>query len=223
MTKAVAIVSGGIDSCTLLYDLANHRFEIHALTFVYGQKHSKEIEAAKRITSNLEIDHKIIDISAVKEIINSSSLINSTLTIPEVPETVEHYDTLQSTIVPNRNSIFLSLAIAYAVNIGANHVYYGAHASDRGVYPDCRREFVDAFAHAERLATDNFELEVEAPFVNNKKSDIVRLGSKLGVPFGITWSCYQGGNTHCGTCSSCRERKRAFVEAGVEDPTEYVQ
>ncbi len=223
MEKAIAIVSGGIDSCTLLYELQNQHFETHALTFVYGQKHSKEIEAAKRITSKLKVDHKIIDISAVKGIINSSSLINDNISIPEVPETVEHYDTLQSTIVPNRNSIFLSLAIAYAVNIGANHVYYGAHASDRGVYPDCRREFVDAFAHAERLATDNFDLTVRAPFVNSTKSDIVRLGSRLGVPFGITWSCYQGGNTHCGTCSSCRERKRAFVEAGVEDPTEYLQ
>ncbi len=223
MRKAVAIVSGGIDSCTLLYDLLNQGFETHALTFAYGQKHSKEIEAAKRITSKLQIDHKIIDISAVKEILNSSALINAIVPVPEVPETVEYYDTLKSTVVPNRNSIFLSLAIAYAVNIGANHVYYGAHASDRGVYPDCRREFVDAFAHAERLATDNFELKVEAPFVNGKKSDIVRLGNKLGVPFGITWSCYQGGNTHCGTCSSCRERKSAFVDAGIEDPTEYAQ
>jgi 7-cyano-7-deazaguanine synthase len=223
LEKAIAIVSGGIDSCTLLYDLLNQNFETHALTFEYGQKHSKEIEAAKRITSKLGIDHKIIDISAVGEIINSSSLINVELSIPKVPETVEHYDTLQSTIVPNRNSIFLSLAIAYAVNIGANKVFYGAHASDRGVYPDCRREFVDAFAHAERLATDNFELTVEAPFVNVKKSDIVRLGSKLGVPFGLTWSCYQGGGTHCGTCSSCRERKRAFIEAGIKDPTEYMQ
>jgi 7-cyano-7-deazaguanine synthase len=223
LKKAVAIVSGGIDSCTLLYDLLNQGFETHALTFVYGQKHSKEIEAAKRITSKLQIEHKIIDISAVKEILNSSALINANVPIPEVPESVEHYDTLQSTIVPNRNSIFLSLAIAFAVNIGANNVYYGAHASDRGVYPDCRREFVDAFAHAERLATDNFELKVEAPFVNSQKSDIVRLGNKLGVPFGITWSCYQGGDTHCGTCSSCRERKRAFVEADIKDPTEYAR
>jgi len=223
LRKAVAIVSGGIDSCTLLYDLLSQRFETHALTFVYGQKHSKEIEAAKRITSKLQIDHKIIDISAVREILNSSALINAKASIPEVPEIVEYYDTLKSTIVPNRNSIFLSLAIAYAVNIGANYVYYGAHASDRGVYPDCRREFVDAFTHAERLATDNYELNVEAPFVNAKKSDIVTLGSKLGVPFEITWSCYQGGTTHCGACSSCRERKRAFVEAGIEDPTEYLK
>jgi len=159
----------------------------------------------------------------VRTILDSSSLINADVSIPEVPETAEHYDTLKSTIVPNRNSIFLALATAYAINIGANYVFYGAHFSDRGVYPDCRREFVDAFTHAERLATDNFELRVEAPFVNSKKSDIVRLGAKLEVPFEITWSCYQGRKAHCGTCSSCRERKRAFVEADVEDPTEYEQ
>jgi 7-cyano-7-deazaguanine synthase len=223
LRKAVAIVSGGIDSSTLLYDLLNQGFETHALTFAYGQKHSKEIEAAKQIASKLHVDHKVIDISAVREILNSSALIGSGVSIPEVPETAEYYDALKSTIVPNRNSIFLSLAIAYAVNIGADHVYYGAHSSDRGVYPDCRREFVDAFAHAERLATDNFELKVEAPFVNANKSDIVRLGNKLGVPFGITWSCYRGEKIHCGTCSSCRERRRAFAEAQVKDPTEYEQ
>ena len=221
MRKAIAVVSGGIDSSTLLYDLVNQKFETHAVTFLYGQKHSREIEASKAITSNLGVEHRIIDISAVETILDSSSLINIRVSIPEVPETAEHYDTLKSTIVTNRNSIFLSLATAYAINIGANHVFYGAHFSDRGVYPDCRREFVDAFSHAERLATDNFELRVEAPFVNSKKSDIVRLGSKLVVPFEITWSCYQGGKVHCGTCSSCRERKHAFVEAKIEDPTEY--
>ena len=223
MRKAIAIVSGGIDSSTLLYDLVNQKFEPHALTVLYGQKHSREIGASKAITSKLGVQHKIIDISDVKTILDSSSLINAHVPIPEVAETSEHYDTLKSTIVPNRNSIFLSLATAYAINIGANYVFYGAHFSDRGVYPDCRKEFVDAFTHAERLATDNFELRVEAPFVNSRKSDIVRLGRKLGVPFEITWSCYQGGKKHCGVCSSCRERKRAFVEAKVEDPTEYEQ
>lgn len=223
MQKAVVVVSGGIDSSTLLYNLAKKGFEPHALTFLYGQKHSKEIQAAKGIASKLGIEHKVIDISSIREIIDSSALINPEVPIPNVPETAEHYDTLKATIVPNRNSIFLALAVAYAAKIGADHVFYGAHFSDRGVYPDCRKEFVDAFMHAERVATDNFRLAVEAPFVDMNKSDVVMLGSSLGVPYHLTWSCYGGGSAHCGTCSSCRERKRAFIEAKVKDPTEYVR
>ncbi len=223
MQKAVAIASGGIDSSTLLYKLTKDGFNVHALTFIYGQKHSREIQAAKDITSKLGIEHRIIDISSVRELLASSALVNPDIRVPEVPETVEHYETLKTTIVPNRNSIFLSLAIAYALNIGANHVFYGAHLSDRGVYPDCRKEFVNAFMHAERLATDNFELTIEAPFVNVNKSEIVKLGTKLGVPYQITWSCYKSGRLHCGVCSSCRERKRAFLEAEVSDATEYEQ
>ncbi len=221
MQKAVAIVSGGVDSSTLLYKLVKEGFDVHALTFIYGQKHSREIQAAKDIASNLGIEHRIIDISSIRELLSSSALINPSIAVPEVPETAEHYDTLKSTIVPNRNSIFLSLSIAYAIKIGANQVFYGAHFSDRGVYPDCRKEFVEAFMLAERLATDNFELTVEAPFVNMKKSEIVKLGSKLDVPYKATWSCYKGGKAHCGACSSCLERKRAFFAAGVKDPTVY--
>ncbi len=223
MDKAIAIASGGVDSSTLLYSLTNQGFETHALTFIYGQRHSREIEAAKDITSRLGMAHKIVDISSIREILDSSALINHEVAIPKVPETVEHYDTLKATIVPNRNSIFLSLGVAYAQNICAKHVFYGAHFSDKGVYPDCRKEFIDAFMHAERIANDDFELTVAAPFVNMNKSDVVRLGSKLHVPYQITWSCYEGGAVHCGTCSSCRERKRAFLEAGIKDPTEYDQ
>ncbi len=221
MQKVVAIASGGVDSSTLLFRLVKDGLEVHALTFIYGQKHSREVEAAKDIASELGIEHRIIDISSIHEILSSSALISPDVAVPEVPETAEHYDTLKSTIVPNRNSIFLSLAIAYAVNVGTYRVFYGAHFSDRGVYPDCRKEFIEAFVQAERLATDNFELTVEAPFAHMNKSEIVKLGSKLGVPYGATWSCYKGGKVHCGVCSSCRERKRAFLEAGVKDPTEY--
>ena len=221
MEKAVAVVSGGVDSSTLLYKLVKEGFDVHALTFIYGQKHSREIQAAKDIASNLDIEHRIIDISSIRELLGSSSLINPGIAVPEVPETAEHYDTLKSTIVPNRNSIFLSLSIAYATKIGANQIFYGAHYSDRGVYPDCRKEFVEAFTLAERFATDNFELIVKAPFVNMNKSEIVKLGSKLNVPYKDTWSCYKGGKAHCGACSSCLERKRAFFDAGVKDPTVY--
>lgn len=219
--KAVIIVSGGIDSSTLIYKTVREGYETYALTFIYGQKHKREIECARKICDNLNIAHRIIDISSLKEVLSGSALTDSGVEIPEVPETAEYYETLKTTIVPNRNSIFLSIAIGYAVSIGANHVFFGAHHSDRGVYPDCRGEFVEAFEHAERLANDNPYLVVSVPFVNMDKSEIVKLGTVLGVPYKETWSCYRGGELHCGVCSSCRERKRAFQEADIWDPTEY--
>lgn len=220
-TKAVVIASGGIDSSTLLYKVVDEGFEVYALTFIYGQRHLKEIDSARYISNELEIEHKVIDISSMKELLQGSALTDESVEVPEVPETAEHYDTLKSTIVPNRNAIFLSIAIGYATSLGANHVFFGAHFSDRGVYPDCRKEFVDAFEHSERLATDNPDLVIDAPFVDMDKSDIVKLGDELNVPFDKTWTCYKGGKLHCGVCSSCRERKRAFIEAGVMDPTGY--
>ena len=219
--KAVVIVSGGIDSSTLLFKTVNENYETYALTFIYGQKHWKEIESAKLICEHLRVSHKILDLSVLKEIFTGSALTDSGVAIPEVPADVSHYDTLKATIVPNRNSIFLSVAIGYAVSTGANRIFFGAHHSDRGIYPDCRPEFVEAFEAAERLATDSPDLIVDAPFAHMDKSDIVRLGSKLGVPYQKTWSCYRGDELHCGVCSSCRERKRGFTQSGVSDPTDY--
>lgn len=222
-TKAVVIASGGIDSSTLLYKTVDEGYQVYALTFIYGQRHLKEIKSAEQISKELGIEHKVVDISSMNELLQGSALTDSSVDVPEVPETSEHYDTLKLTIVPNRNAIFLSIAIGYATSIEADHVFFGAHFSDRGVYPDCRKEFVEAFEISERLATDNPDLVIDAPFVDADKSDIVKLGAQLGVPFKETWTCYKGGEKHCGVCSSCRERKRAFVESGVEDPTGYEQ
>ncbi len=219
--KAVVIASGGIDSSTLLFKTVTENYETYALTFIYGQKHKREIESAKWICERLKVSHKILDLSVLKEILTGSALTDSSIAIPEVPADVSFYDTLKATIVPNRNSIFLSIAIGYAVSTGANRVLFGAHYSDRGIYPDCRPEFVEAFESAERLATDNPDLTVNAPFAHMDKSDIVKLGSELGVPYQKTWSCYKGDELQCGVCSSCRERKRAFTQSGVSDPTSY--
>ena len=219
--KAVVIASGGVDSSTLLYKTVKEDYETYVLTFIYGQKHTREIESAKKICEGLNVHHKVIGLSVLKDLLSGSALTDSGVEVPEVPETAEHYETLKTTIVPNRNSIFLSIAIGYAVSIKANYIFFGAHHSDRGVYPDCRREFVEAFEHAERLANDNLLLVIAAPFVNMTKSEIVKLGVELGVPYKETWSCYKGGRIHCGVCSSCRERKRAFQEAAILDPTEY--
>ncbi len=145
------------------------------------------------------------------------------LKFPRFLQQLNYYETLKTTIVPNRNAIFLAIAIGYSESIGSNIVYYGAHHSDRGVYPDCRKEFVDAFQIAERIANDNSSLKINAPFIDIEKSEIIKLGNELGVDFSHTWSCYVGGENHCGVCSSCRERKRAFKESGVTDPTVYIK
>ncbi|MGH7900327.1 MAG: 7-cyano-7-deazaguanine synthase QueC [Thermodesulfobacteriota bacterium] len=219
--KAVVMASGGIDSSTLLYKSLKDGYEVFALTFIYGQKHKREIEYARDVCKSLNISHKIIDLSSLKEVFSGSALTDSNIDIPEVPAETPHYDTLKTTIVPNRNSIFLSIAIAYAVSVDANCVFFGAHQSDRGVYPDCRLEFIESFEHSERLANDKPDLKILAPFVEMEKSQIVKLGAELGVPYKMTWSCYRGEDIHCGVCSSCRERKRAFSQSGVHDPTVY--
>lgn len=219
--KAVVIVSGGVDSTTLLYKTLKDGFDAYVLTFFYGQRHRRELDSAQRICDALGVPHRVVDLSDMKGILSGSALTDSGVDVPEVPETSEHFETLKTTIVPNRNAIFLSIAIGYAVSLGADRVFFGAHFSDRGVYPDCRKEFVEAFQISERLATDNPSLVIDAPFVDMEKSGIVKLGAELGVPFGQTWTCYNGGAVHCGLCSACRERKRAFRDAGVSDPTEY--
>jgi 7-cyano-7-deazaguanine synthase len=221
LIKAVIIFSGGLDSTVLCYKAVSDNFDVNAITILYGQRHSREVEGAKKTAGILGINHRVIDLSNINELLQGSALTDSNIGVPEVPETTEHFETLKSTIVPNRNAIFLSLAIGYSESIKANHIFFGAHHSDRGVYPDCRKEFVEAFEIAERLANDNPELSISAPFVEMDKSEIVTLGKKLGVPFEHTWTCYVGGELHCGVCSACSERKRAFREAGVTDPTIY--
>jgi len=217
----VLILSGGIDSTTLCYKFVNEDWVIRPLIFNYGQKHRKEIEYAKRTCLRLSLDYKIIDLSGMKELLSGSALTDLSIDIPEVSETTKKFDTLETTIVPNRNSIFLSIAIGYAVSQDFDNVLFGAHHSDRGVYPDCRSEFIESFQASERLATDNSSLRVIAPFVEMTKGKIVSIGSEMSVPFEETWSCYAGRDIHCGKCSSCIERKKAFSEAGVEDPTIY--
>lgn len=220
-SKSVAIVSGGLDSSTLLYKLCSEGMEVNALTFLYGQRHEIEVQSAKRICDILHVNHRVVDLSSLKDLLSSSALTNQMITIPNVPETTEHYETLKTTVVPNRNAILLSVAVGFAMSLGVSRVYYGAHSSDRGVYPDCRPEFISALERALRLGTDDDSLQIIAPFIKMSKGDIVSLGAKLGVPYRVTWSCYKGGKKHCGVCSSCRERRRAFSEAGVVDPTEY--
>lgn len=219
--KTVIVLSGGIDSSTLCYKYKREFFDIYSLTIIYGQKHIIEVNSAKNIAETLGISHKVVDLSPLKHLLSGSALTDRDVNVPQVPEKAEHSDSLKITIVPNRNAIFLSMAVGYAQSIGANSVCFGAHHSDRGVYPDCRKEFVEAFETAERLANGNPDLKVEAPFINMDKSEIVKLGNELGVPFELTWTCYKGNGIHCGMCSACKERKRAFLESRINDPTQY--
>ena len=220
--NVVASISGGIDSSTLLYYLKAQPVigVVKAITFNYGQKLEREIKAALEISSCLGVDCKVIDISNIQSLLTKSALIGKDVEIPEVPETAEHYETLKVTIVPNRNTIFLSLAVAYAVNLDYDAVAYAAHWSDKGVYPDCTVEFVEAFEKAMQIGNDR-PIKIIAPFLRINKTEIVRRGHKLGVPYLLTWSCYKGGKVHCGVCSSCRERKGAFKETNIPDPTLY--
>jgi 7-cyano-7-deazaguanine synthase len=211
--KCVIVLSGGPDSTTVAYWAKNQGFQIYPITFNYGQIALKEIDCAKKISENLGIATKIIDLSALKEIFRGvTSLCNT-----DIPMTSEFS---QPIIVPFRNAIFLSSAVAYAVSIGVDEILYGAQGSDESFYPDCRQEFYQAFEKAARLGTCQ-EISIRAPFSRMRKSELFKMGQQLGVPFELTWSCYRDNVDHCGQCESCVNRKKAFSEAAIIDPTKY--
>jgi len=211
--NCVIVLSGGPDSATAAYWAKAHNYAIYPITFNYGQIAHKETGCAQKIAVKLGATTKVIDLSALKEIFsNITSLCNT-----DIPLTSEFSAPI---IVPFRNAIFLSAAVAYAVAVGADKIFYGAQGSDEPFYPDCRREFYEAFEKAARLGTCQ-EITIKAPFSGYKKSELIREGAELGVPFELTWSCYLDKEKHCGRCESCVNRKKAFNEAGIADPTKY--
>ena len=214
--KAVVIYSGGMDSFTILNTALKEGYELYALTFDYGQKHKKEIQFASQVCAELGVNHRIIDITAINQLLQSSSLTSD----KEIPE--GHYEAanMKSTVVPNRNMILLSLAIGYAVDIGANKVYYGAHSGDHAIYPDCRPDFVHAMNKVAKLA--NYEpVDIVTPFLNSTKGEILAAGLALGLDYGKTWTCYNGRDKACGKCGSCIERLEAFADNQATDPLSY--
>lgn len=214
-SRCVVVLSGGPDSTTVAYWAKEQGLDVHALSFKYGQIASKEVERAKIISQRLGIPHKIIDLSSLREIfMGVTSLCDKNI---EMTSTFT-----DPIIVPFRNAIFLSIAVSYAVAIQAKKIFYGAQGSDERFYPDCRREFYQSFETAARLGTER-EVSIEAPFSNVPKSEIIKKGKELGVPFELTWSCYLDGPKHCGKCESCINRKKAFKEAELVDPTEYIE
>ena len=213
--KCVVVFSGGPDSSTVAYWAKDQGYEVFAMTCKYGQIATKEVECATRIATKLGVSLKLIDLSSLKQIFSGvTSLVDA-----NIPLTSSFSGPI---IVPFRNAIFLSTAVANAVAIGAMRIFYGAQGSDAQFYPDCRKEFYESFQSAARLGTGQ-DLVIEAPFSQMSKSALVKLGSQLGVPFGLTWSCYLNGQKHCGKCESCTNRKKAFAEAGLKDPAEYVE
>lgn len=215
--KAVALLSGGMDSTTLAYELRAQGYDLHLLSVHYGQRHRKELEQAAQIAQGLGATHRVVDLGVLRELLSASALTGDT------PVPHGHYadETMKATVVPNRNAILLSVAFGYAVTLGAEVVGYAAHAGDHAIYPDCRPEFAHAFDLMERLACYQPAPRLVAPFLEMSKADIARRGNGLGVPYALTWSCYEGGDAHCGKCGTCVERREAFELAGVQDPTTY--
>lgn len=217
--KGIVLVSGGLDSVTLAYYLKDSGHELHLVSFVYGQRHFREVNYASDCAIDLKSKHSIIALP-IGDMLKGSALTDDI----EVPE--GHYTSpnMAITVVPNRNAIFLSIAYGIAVAEKCNFVAAAMHAGDHPIYPDCRPSFVKAFECMETLATEGYcepGLSLWTPFVNHSKAEIVKLGHLLGVPYQKTWSCYKGLEDHCGRCGTCVERIEAFQLAKVTDPTLY--
>lgn len=220
-SHVVAIVSGGMDSVTLAYWLAQRHDQLTLVSVDYGQRHVREIDCAAKAASALGARHHVVDLRSITALLTGSALTDDAVAVPD-----GHYaaDTMRATVVPNRNAMLLDVATAVAVAAGARAVATGVHAGDHAIYPDCRPAFIGAYETMARIANEGFavpDFHVLAPFVTISKADICAIGDELGVPWADTWSCYKGGDRHCGTCGTCVERIEAFDLAEVHDPTGY--
>lgn len=214
--KVVVIYSGGMDSFTVLNRALKDGKEVYALSFDYGQRHVKELECASQVCYGLGVHHKVIDISAINQLLAGSSLTDDI----DIPEGHYEAENMKSTIVPNRNMILLSLAVGYAVSVGAEQVYYGAHSGDHAIYPDCRPEFVMKMNDVCQIA--NYEsVEIFSPYLNVNKTAILADGISMNLDYSNTWTCYNGREKACGKCGACQERLEAFEENGLTDPIDY--
>jgi 7-cyano-7-deazaguanine synthase len=214
----VTLLSGGLDSSTLLASLVASGERPVAISFDYGQRHTVELTAARMIAGFYDVPHQVVDISDVNKLLKGSALTDPTVEVPE-----GHYaaENMRITVVPNRNAMMLSVATAWAVSLGAKAVYFAAHAGDHAIYPDCREPFVTAFQEAMQRGNDVPDFRIQSPFVHMTKAQILSLGLGLKVPYEHTWSCYNGTASACGKCGTCVERLEAFYENGAEDPLIY--
>lgn len=222
MEKAVVLLSGGLDSCTCMAVAKSKGYDVYPISFNYHQRHSIELEGAKKIAAFYGVKRHLI-IETNMDAIGGSALTDKKI---EVPEGDTHRTDVPDTYVPARNLIFLSYAVGYAEVLGASHVYIGVNSVDYSGYPDCRPEFIQHFQELSDYATTatavkGKHITIETPLQNLSKAEIVKLGVKLGAPYKFTHSCYKGGEKACGVCDSCKLRLEGFREAGVEDPIAY--
>lgn len=218
--RKIVVLSGGLDSTVLLAECVAEcgKDNIKAISVNYGQRHVRELDAARKIATMFDVEHKVVDLSALRPLLNGSSQTS------DIPVPHGHYaeENMKLTVVPNRNMLLLAVAGCFAISVKADAIAYAAHAGDHAIYPDCREEFVAPLAEALRNA-DWHIVELERPFLQMTKSDIVKLGVKLNASsvLASSYSCYEGKELHCGLCGTCQERRVAFRDAGFPDPTEY--
>src|SRR3990172_6237755 len=205
--KAVVVLSGGMDSATALYQAKADGNEVYAVSFNYGQKHKKELDFARQLAEKAGVkEHKVVDLTDINQLVSHSALTGKDIAVPDGHYTAE---SMKITVVPNRNMIMYAVALGYAVNLEADAMYVGIHSGDHAIYPDCRPDFITGLQALPLVANEGFikpDFEIKAPFVNISKAEIAAKGNKLGVPYELTWSCYKGGDKHCGTCGTCVER-----------------
>lgn len=215
--KVVVLVSGGVDSVTALYDAAQRYQIIAGVSFDYGAKHNtREIPFAAYHCGHLQVQHIVISLDFINQLFKSD-LLKSGGAIPE-----GHYEelTMKQTVVPFRNGIMMAIVAGYAESVEAKGLIIAAHSGDHAIYPDCREEFMKSMGDAIRLGTYE-QVEVIRPFIAMSKAQIAKRGQELGIDFSQTWSCYKGGDVHCGKCGTCVERREAFMVAEIKDPTVY--
>lgn len=222
--KYVVLLSGGLDSSTVLGIIRNEvePKDVFALSINYNQRHKRELESARKIAKFYGVDHKImnLDLRAF-----GGSALTSDMEVPTDRTLEEMGKDIPITYVPGRNTIFISLALSYAETIDADVVALGVNALDYSGYPDCRPEFIEKFRELSGLANkrgvEGRPIEIYTPIIGNTKSEIVKIGTKLNVPYEYTWSCYNGGEKACGVCDSCKLRLQGFSENGISDPIDY--
>jgi 7-cyano-7-deazaguanine synthase len=224
LKKAVCLISGGLDSCVTAYIAKEKGYEIYALSFNYGQRHEKETKSAKKIAKSASAKkHVIFELHLDK--FGSSSLVDKKKKPEQNQKISKIGKKIPSTYVPARNTVFLSIALAYAEAIDADAIFIGVTATDYAGYPDCRSEFISAFQKISEIGTkkgvQGKSVMIFSPLLNMKKSEIIKTGSKLNAPLHLTWSCYLGKNKACGRCDSCLLRLKGFKEAGLKDKIKY--
>ncbi|WP_103126537.1 7-cyano-7-deazaguanine synthase QueC [Nostoc cycadae] len=222
--KAVILLSGGLDSSTVLYQAKADGCECYAISFDYQQRHRRELNSARHVAQTAQVvEHQVVNFDLRQW--GGSALTDDKIDLPEARSLAEMSQNIPVTYVPARNTIFLSFALGYAEAIAAERVYIGVNALDYSGYPDCRPDYIQAMQEVFRLGTkqgrEGNPTAIVAPLVNLKKTEIIQLGNTLGVPWDLTWSCYSGGDVACGVCDSCRLRLAAFDELGLTDPVPY--